>query len=83
MGFLARKEQGSGVQHLAEAVILQSMADLCERRHRQECRKFFRGEGFAVWADLARLSSLDQIRILFMLRGKIHNHEYDTEYPVS
>jgi len=83
MGSLVQKRNGDGVRYLAEAVILQSLADLCDKRHSQDCRRFFRGEGFTVWADLAGLSPLEQIRLLSMIQKAIQNHAYDYENTVS
>jgi hypothetical protein len=83
MGSLVQETNGERVQYLAEAVILQSLADLCDRRYCQDCRRFFRGEGFTVWADLAGLSQLEQIRLLSMIQKTIQNHEYDHKYTFS
>jgi len=83
MGSSVQKTKGKRVQYLAEAVILQSLADLCDKRYCQDCRRFFRGEGFTVWADLAGLSPLEQIRLLSMIQKTIQNHEYDYENTVS
>jgi hypothetical protein len=60
-----------GVRDLAEAVILQSMIDLSDKRYCHACRRFFRGEGFTFWADLADLGTLDQIRVLQMIQKQI------------
>ncbi|MDQ7787106.1 MAG: hypothetical protein RDU01_05820 [Thermodesulfovibrionales bacterium] len=76
MGSLVQKTNGERVQFLAEAVILQSLADLCDRRYCQECQRFFRGEGFMIWSDLAGLSPLDQIRLLSMIHKTKRNYEY-------
>jgi hypothetical protein len=62
------------VRNLAEAVILQSMIDLSEKRYCNTCRKFFRGEGFTLWAYLADLGPLDQIRVLQMIQKQIQSH---------
>jgi hypothetical protein len=83
MRFLVQKANGSRVQYLAEAVILQSLADLCDKRHHQDCQSFFRGEGFTIWADLAGLSPLDQIRLLDMIQKRMLSHKYDHEYTLS
>lgn len=80
MGSRTYKAGGSGIKYLAEAVILQSLADLCDKRYCTDCRRFFRGEGFLVWADLAELDALDQIRLLAMIQNTTRKHEYDLEY---
>jgi hypothetical protein len=62
------------VRNLAEAVILQSMIDVSDKKYCHACRRFFRGEGFTLWAHLADLGPLDQIRVLQMIQKQIQNH---------
>ncbi len=57
------------VRHLAEAIILQSIEDLWDEEHREECTKFFTGEDFRTCAALAGLDTADQIKILNMFSG--------------
>ena len=83
MGSLVQKTNSPGVRYLAEAVILQSLADLCDQRYCQDCRRFFRGEGFTLWAHLAGLSPLEQIRLLAMIQKRMQRHEYDHEHTFS
>jgi hypothetical protein len=69
-----QKTHHRGMRDLAEAVILQSIIDLGDKRYCHACRRFFRGEGFTVWADMAGLSPLDQIRVLQMIQKQIQRH---------
>lgn len=57
----------SRIQFLAEAVILQSIEDLFDSLQRRNSINFFRGEGFNVYAEIAGLSTANQIRIIRML----------------
>jgi hypothetical protein len=57
------------VSHLAEAIILQSIQDLWDDDHRQDCIDFFAGEDFRTCAALAGMSTSDQIKILNMFSG--------------
>jgi hypothetical protein len=61
---------------LAEAIILQSIEDLWDARHRSESMSFFSGRGFSVLSKMACLSTDDQLRILNIVKeasGHIHN----------
>jgi hypothetical protein len=62
-----------GYRSLAEAVILQSMEDLSDPRHREESREFFMGEGFKIYGDIAELTSINKIKIIHLARGRRHD----------
>jgi hypothetical protein len=57
-------------RNLAEAVILQSMEDLWISEEREDSRKFFRGKGFTICAEIAGLNTLEQFRVLHLIGGK-------------
>jgi len=59
----------SGIRALAEGVILQAAEDLGDAGHREESLQFFRGEGFDIWADIARLNWIQQIRLARLVSG--------------
>lgn len=56
-------------KNLAEAIILQSMADLYIPEHRKESVDFFQGEGFRICAEVAGLNMNKQLNILHYVRG--------------
>lgn len=49
---------------LAEAVILQSMEDLWDARHREASLSFFSSQDFRVCATIAGMATDDKIRLL-------------------
>lgn len=53
-----------GVSSLADAIILQSLEDLSDFRHRAESMEFFSGEGFRVCARLAGMDGEDEMKTL-------------------
>lgn len=59
------------VNHLAEAIILQSMEDLWDESHREDCIRFFTGEDFRTCAAIAGMDTCEQIKILTMLSQMI------------
>jgi len=58
-------------EHLAEAIILQSIEDLWDKDCKEECIRFFTGEDFRTCAAIAGIDVSDQIEILNMLGGLI------------
>jgi len=58
-----------GYRSLAEAVILQSLEDLSDPRHRAESREFFGGDGFKIYGDIAELTSFNKIKIIHLAKG--------------
>jgi len=61
-----------GYRSLAEAVILQSLEDLSDPRHRDESREFFGGEGFKLCGDIAALTVRSKLKIIHLAKGR-HN----------
>ncbi|RJQ23269.1 MAG: hypothetical protein C4560_00945 [Nitrospiraceae bacterium] len=55
---------------LAEAIILQSLEDLCTQPHRKESRKFFGKNGFRTCAEIAGIDTVEQFKILHLLGGR-------------
>jgi hypothetical protein len=66
-----RQNAGERLRFLSEAVILQAIEDLWNIKCREECTTFFNGEGFIICAEMAKISLLDQIRILNMVNRHI------------
>ncbi|MBI5740174.1 MAG: hypothetical protein HZA16_05570 [Nitrospirae bacterium] len=60
----------SKAKNLAEAIILQSMEDLWPSERKSDSRKFFRGKGFKICADIAELNTLEQFKVLHLIGGK-------------
>lgn len=54
-------------RNLAEAIILQSLEDLWIHEGREDSRKFFRGEGFKICAEIAGLNTMEQFRVLHLI----------------
>ncbi|MEW6599995.1 MAG: hypothetical protein AB1499_03405 [Nitrospirota bacterium] len=59
-----------GYRSLAEAVILQSLADLSDPVHREESREFFGGDGFKIYGDIAELDYFNKLKIIHLLKGR-------------
>ena len=59
----------NGIRSLSEAIILQSIEDLWDSRHRDECARFFGGEGFEICAGLAGIGMKERMK-LFSLLGR-------------
>ena len=57
----------AGIVSLAEAVIFQSISDLWNGNQREKSLKFFKGEGFLKYADLAGMCMSDRRRLFEML----------------
>lgn len=55
-----------GIKRLAEAVIAQAMDDLSDDAERNECIRFFKGEGFRICAETADMDLSGQIMLLNM-----------------
>lgn len=53
-----------GIKDLAEAVILQSLEDLCTPEYREESRAFFMGECFKIYSDIAELNSFNKFKTI-------------------
>jgi hypothetical protein len=63
-----------GLTNLAEAVILQSLGDICTPAYRKESKEFFEGDGFKIFAEIAGLNVAKRFRILLLLGGKQWKH---------
>jgi len=55
------------VKELAETIILNSIEDLWNKEHQEECSLFFCGQGFSFWADAAGMTTSDRKKILSMI----------------
>jgi hypothetical protein len=58
-----------GVRNLAEAVILQSLEDLCSEKDIRESIGFFRKDGFKLYAGIAQMSMAERIKLLKLVDG--------------
>jgi len=67
------------VQHLAEAIIMQSIEDLWDGAHRDDSIHFFAGKDFRTCASAAGIDVAGQIKILKMLEKPIK----DTKIPMK
>lgn len=56
-------------RNLAEAVILQSLEDLCTPEYREENVAFFRGDAFKIYADIAELNSFNKVKTMKLTGG--------------
>jgi hypothetical protein len=65
-----KRDDYRGLRSLAEAIILQSIEDLWDSRHKDESMEFFRGEGFKICAEIAGLNTSKQLKILRLLGEK-------------
>ena len=59
------------VSALAEAVILQSFADLWDKAHWQESLEFFAGGGFDYYAGIAGLEPAGKTKLLLMFERQM------------
>src|SRR4030042_4949769 len=59
-----------GVRSLAEAIILQSIEDLWNKKENQDCIAYFKGDAFDICARLAGMKIPDQVRLLTLLKGE-------------
>jgi hypothetical protein len=57
----------NGIKSLAEAIILQSVEDLWDTGHADECKSFFQGEGFDICAGIAGIPSEGRSELLQMI----------------
>jgi hypothetical protein len=68
------KEKHRGVKSLMEGIILQCIADLWIGGEIDACIQFFRGEGFAICANLAGMTLHDQVKVLNLANKIIDLH---------
>jgi len=71
MKMLKEKEDIMGLKGLAEGIILQSIDDLWDRHHKEDCITFFKGKGFRDCAEMAGMTTLEQIRLLNLVKDII------------
>ena len=62
-----------GLKGLAEGIILQSMEDLWDKHHKEDCIAFFKGKGFRDCAKMAGMTTSDQISLLNLVKNIIEN----------
>ena len=62
-----------GLKGLAEGIILQSIDDLWVKDHKEDCIAFFKGEGFRDCAQMAGMTTSDQIKLLNIVKNIIEN----------
>jgi hypothetical protein len=62
-----------GLKGLAEGIILQSIDDLWVKHCNENCIAFFKGEGFSDCAEIAGMTTSDQIRLLNLVKNMIEN----------
>jgi len=70
---LKKKENIMGLKRLAEGIILQSMEDLWDKQHKEDCIAFFKGKGFRDCAKMAGMTTSDQISLLNLVKNIIEN----------
>lgn len=73
MNRLNEREDIMRLKGLAEGIILQSIEDLWDKDHKEDCIAFFKGKGFSDCAEMAGMSTSDQIRLLNLVKNIIEN----------
>jgi len=73
MKMLKERENIMGLKGLAEGIILQSIEDLWVKHHKEDCISFFKGKGFRDCAEMAGMTTTDQIKLLNLVKGIIEN----------
>ena len=73
MKMLNERENIMGLKGLAEGIILQSIEDLWVKNHREDCIAFFKGKGFRDCAEMAGMTTSDQIKLLNLVKNIIEN----------
>ena len=68
------KEKYRGVESLMEGIILQCITDLWMGGEIDACIHFFRGEGFAICANIAGINLHDQVKVLNLANEIIDLH---------
>ncbi len=59
-----------GYRSLAEAIILQSLEDLWNPSYEKESRRFFEGDGFKIYSEIAGLNLLKKKKIIHLIGGR-------------
>ena len=73
MKMLNERENIMGLKGLAEGIILQSIEDLWVKDHKEDCIAFFKGKGFRDCAEMAGMTTSDQIKLLNLVKNVIDN----------
>jgi hypothetical protein len=73
MKMLNERENIMGLKGLAEGIILQSIEDLWDKHHKDDCITFFKGKGFRDCAEMAGMTTSDQIKLLNLVKNIIEN----------
>ena len=73
MKMLNERENIMGLKGLAEGIILQSIEDLWVKHHKEDCIAFFKGKGFRDCAEMAGMTTSDQIKLLNLVKNVIEN----------
>lgn len=73
MKMLNEREDIMGLKVLAEGIILQSIEDLWVKHHKEDCIAFFKGKGFRDCAEMAGMTTSDQIKLLNLVKKIIEN----------
>ena len=68
------KAKYKGVESLMEGIILQCFTDLWIGGEIDACIQFFRGEGFAICANIAGINLHDQVKVLNLANKIIDLH---------
>lgn len=71
------------IRKLAEAIILQSVEDLWDKRHRIESIEFFSGEGFRLCSDMAGFSDREKTKMLGMVRSILRQNEIEQKAHIN
>ena len=70
---MPRKGESVNTRGLAESIILQSFEDLWAKNFRKESENFFTGDTFCLCAEIAGMSTLDQIKMRTMVERVLKN----------
>ncbi|MBI5213595.1 MAG: hypothetical protein HY957_09565 [Nitrospirae bacterium] len=68
-----------GIKRLAGAVIAQAMDDLSDDAERNECIRFFKGEGFRMCAETADIDLPAQITLLNLVNKMVNSMVCETK----
>ncbi|MBE0425530.1 MAG: hypothetical protein IBX72_02645 [Nitrospirae bacterium] len=70
---IIKKKRKNYLTKLAEAIILQSVEDLFDDRHIKDCESFFFGEGFTTCAEIAGIKTIEQIKLINIVKKYLDN----------
>jgi hypothetical protein len=66
-------------KNLAEAIVLQSIEDLWDKKESRDCFSFFKGEGFPLCADIASIPLADRRKLLSLIGRSIEQRRKPIE----